>query len=133
MRDIYFVQNIDNSRLVRVTDPRRKRELRLMLSAVAMLFAMLFGYTWQKYQIVKLGYQVEDLRQKNSGLAEWNGALRLEEASLRDPIRIYAVAQQNLGLHSAQPGQIVRLQDAPVGDRSSVLADARALENAESR
>ena len=37
--EFYFQKTIDNSRLVRVADPRRKRELRMFSGAVAALFA----------------------------------------------------------------------------------------------
>jgi cell division protein FtsL len=126
MRDIYFVQTVDNSRLVRVADPRRAVEIRLILGSLAFMFLLLFGYAWQKYQIVRYGYQTEDLRQKNAALMQWNQALTLEQASLRDPIRIYAVAERNLGLRTTAPGQVLSLDDNAAGaDRGPVLAEVR--------
>lgn len=126
MTDFHFVQSIDNSRVVRVDDPRHRREQRIFLTAIAAVFVLLFGYAWQNYRMIRLGYQIEEARQMEAGLAQWNRALRLEQASLRDPIRIYTLAQGRLGMESAQPGQIVRLEAAPLTDNAGpVMAEAR--------
>jgi len=113
--DIYFVQSIDNSRVVRVADPRRRREQQTMLIAVGIVFLFLFGYTWQNYRMMRLGYQVESVRKQEAGLRKWNRELRLEEAALRDPTRVYQVAENQLGMGSAQPGQIQALAPAGTG------------------
>lgn len=129
MTDIYFVQNIDNSRVVRVADPRRRREQQIMLTAVAMVFLFLFGYTWQNYRMMRLGYQIESVRKQEAGLRKWNRELRLEEAALRDPTRVYQVAENQLGLGSAQPGQLRVLVPVETGSPDSgapVLAENRA-------
>ncbi len=49
-----------------------------------------------------------------------NRALRLEEASLRDPERIDLMARK-LGLQSPQPGQVLRM-DAATDTAAPVLA-----------
>src|SRR6185312_2470216 len=55
--EIYFRQQIDNSRVRRLADPRRRREQRLSLLAGGVLFLLLFGYAWMRFQTVRLGYQ----------------------------------------------------------------------------
>jgi cell division protein FtsL len=111
--DIYFVQQIDNSRLVRVSDPRRQREQRVQLAAVAMLFVLVFAYAWQRYEVVRLGYQIEAARQQTVKLEQWNRGLRLQEAALRDPHRIYGLAEASLGMQTARPGQILAMDVMP--------------------
>lgn len=128
MTDIYFVQNIDNSRVVRVADPRRRREQQIMLVAVGLVFLFLFGYTWQNYHMMRLGYQIESVRKQEASLRNWNRELRLEQAALRDPTRVYQVAENQLGLGSAQPGQLEALAPAgaaPDADGTPVLAENR--------
>lgn len=122
MTDIYFVQAVDNSRVVRVADPRRRREQRIMLLAVGMVFLFLFGYTWQNYRMMRLGYQMEAVRKQSQGLQQWNRELRLEEAALRDPTRVYQVAENQLGMESAQPGQLKQLPTAGAAGGAPVLA-----------
>ncbi len=120
-----YVQRIDNSRLRRKADPRRQRELAILV-AIAALAAMLFlGYGWQRFQIVRLNYQTAALRRRETGLRGWNRALLLEQASLRDPMRIYAVSERELGLNSPSPGQVIALAAPAAGSAAPVLAESR--------
>ena len=52
------------------------------------------GYALQHFRAIEYGYKIEALRSQRDGLAEMNRALRLEEASLRDPERIDADGAQ---------------------------------------
>ncbi len=121
---IYFAQQIDNSRLRRVADPRRSRELLALAACASLVFLLLLGYGWQRFQIVHLGYSIARLDQQAQNLRAWNQGLRLEQASLRDPMRIYTVARQELGLASPQPGQVLPLEPAG-GSATPVLAEFR--------
>src|SRR5260370_8625314 len=106
--EIYFRKSIDNSRLVKVEDPRRAREMKQFGIALCLLFALVMGYALQHFRAIEFGYQIETLRNQRDGLLEMNRALRLEEASLRDPERIDVMARK-LGLQSPQPGQVMHL------------------------
>lgn len=123
--EIQFMQQIDNSHLVRVADPRRRREQLATLIGVALVLALLLGYASQRFEMVRLGYRMEAVRQQQDRLEQWNGGLRLEEASLRDPTRIYALARQQLGMGPAQPGQVLVLDQPSAPAGSPVLADAQ--------
>lgn len=109
--EIYFRKRIDNSRLVKVEDPRREREMRMFGIALCLLFALVMGYAWQHFRAIEYGYRIEALRSQRDGLVGMNQALRLEEASLRDPERIDAMARK-LGMQAPDPGQVVRMEDA---------------------
>src|SRR5437016_10960736 len=106
--EIYFRKNIDNSRLVKLEDPRRAREMKQFGIALCILFALVMGYALQHFRAIEYGYQIEAMRSQRDGLVEMNRALRLEEASLRDPERIDVMARK-LGMQSPQPGQVVRM------------------------
>jgi cell division protein FtsL len=110
--EIYFGKAIDNSRLVKVEDPRRGREMKQFGVALACLFLLVMVFAWQHFKAIEYGYKIESLRVQRDGLAEINRALRLEEASLRDPQRIDALARQ-LGLQSPQAGQVLRMDTLP--------------------
>jgi cell division protein FtsL len=69
------------------------------------------GYALQHFRAIEYGYKIEALRSQRDGLVEMNRALRLEEASLRDPERIDVMARK-LGMQSPQPGQVVRIDVA---------------------
>ncbi len=126
--EIYISKRIDNSRLVKVADPERRREMLHFTVALVVLFALVIGYAWQHFSAIEYGYRIEALRSQRDSLSELNRALRLEEASLRDPGRIDVLAQQ-MGLVAPQAGQIIRMdsgddRDAggPVLAKVSVIA-----------
>jgi len=106
--EIYFRKTIDNSRLVKVEDPRRGREMKQFGFALCVLFLLVMGYALQHFRAIEFGYQIESLRSQRDSMVEMNRALRLEEASLRDPERIDVMARK-LGLQSPQPGQVIHL------------------------
>jgi len=110
--EIYFRKTIDNSRLVKVEDPRRAREMKYFGFALCCLFLLVMGYALQHFRAIEYGYKIETLRVQRDGLTEMNRALRLEEASLRDPGRIDVMARK-LGMQSPQPGQVMRMDVAP--------------------
>ena len=106
--EIYFRKTIDNSRLVKVEDPRRAREMKCFGLALCCLFLLVMGYALQHFRAIEYGYKIETLRSQRGDLVEMNRALRLEEASLRDPERIDLMARK-LGLQSPEPGQVLRM------------------------
>jgi hypothetical protein len=106
--EIYFRKTIDNSRLVKVEDPRREREMRQFGLALCCLFLLVMGYALQHFRAIEYGYKIETLRAQRDGLTEMSHALRLEEASLRDPERIDLTARK-LGLQPPAPGQVFHM------------------------
>src|ERR1700685_2485286 len=124
--EIYFRKNIDNSRLVKVEDPRRAREMKQFGFALCCLFLLVMGYALQHFRAIEYGYRIESLRSERNGLTEMNRALRLEEASLRDPERIDVMARK-LGMQSPQPGQVMRM-DADTDATAPVVASVTPFE-----
>jgi cell division protein FtsL len=118
--EIYFRKNIDNSRLVKVEDPRRSREMRSFGLALCLLFLLVMGYALQHFRAIEYGYKIEALRSQRDSLTEMNRTLRLEDASLRDPERIDMTARK-LGLEPPQPGQVLRI-DATSDTATPVMA-----------
>ena len=119
--EVYFTKAIDNSRLVKVEDPRRAREMRQFGVALGCLFLFVMAYAFQHFKAIEYGYKIESLKSQRDGLVEMNRALRLEEASLRDPERIDRMARE-LGLQSPQAGQVMRMDTALPEASSSVMA-----------
>lgn len=124
--EIYFVKLINNARLVKVEDPRRSREMKQFGLALCCLFLLVMTYAWQHYKAIEYGYKIESLKAQRDGLVEINRALRLEEASLRDPERIDTLARR-LGMQSPQAGQVIRMDTAPLEADAPVLASAAAV------
>jgi cell division protein FtsL len=121
--EIYFAKSIDNSRLVKLEDPRRRRERRQFCTALICLFLLVFGYTWQHFRAIEYGYQIEAAKRELSEKTEMNHALRLEEASLRDPERIDLLARR-IGLMPPDPGQVIRMNAAATDSQAPEMASA---------
>ena len=119
--EIYFSKAIDNSRLVKVEDPRRSREMKQFGTALAFLFLFVFTYAWQHFKAIEYGYQIESAKRELISLTEMNHALRLEDASLRDPERIDVLARR-MGLVPPEPGQVIRMDSAAVDSNAPVMA-----------
>ncbi|PYX84029.1 MAG: cell division protein FtsL [Acidobacteria bacterium] len=121
--EVYFAKHIDNSRLVKMDDPQRAREMRTFSIALACLCLLVLSYAWQHFKAVEYGYKISELQSERDSLVEMSRALRLEEATLRSPDRIDVLAKR-MGLNPPEPGQVVRL-DAAVPDNSGpVMASA---------
>lgn len=122
--EFYFQKTIDNSRLVKVSDPQRRREIRIFSAAVAALFMVMMFYAWQHFSSIEYGYRIEAQKAERDRLVEVNRTLTLEAASLRDPGRIDALARK-MGLASTQPGQVIRLNPEDVG--APIMAQATTV------
>jgi len=123
--EIYFAKAIDNSRLVKVADPHRRREMKVFAAVLAVLLALVMVYLCQHFRAIDYGYKIEKLRLERDALNETNRSLKLEEASLRDPRRIDALAK-TMGLQTPQAGQ-VQTMDTPATDGGPVLARATGV------
>jgi hypothetical protein len=119
--EIYFAKAIDNSRLVKIEDPRRNREMKHFCTAMAVLFLLVFTYAWQHFKAIEYGYQIESTKRELVNMTEMNRALRLEDASLRDPERIDVLARR-MGLVPPEPGQVIRMDTSGTDTQGPVMA-----------
>src|SRR5208282_1709726 len=124
--EIYFAKAIDNSRLIKVEDPRHNREMKQFGTALACLFLLVFTYAWQHFKAIEYGYQIESAKREVSALTEMNHALRLEDASLRDPERIDLLARR-IGLVPPEPGQVIRMDSVSGDAQGPVMASAEPV------
>jgi cell division protein FtsL len=93
---------------VKVSDPKRNREMKTFVAALCCLFLLVMTYAWQHFSAIEYGYRIESLKSQRDGLVEMSRALRLEQSSLRDPGRIDALARR-IGLQSPGTGQVLML------------------------
>ena len=123
--EIYFSKSIDNSRLVKVTDHRRHRENTMFACSLATLFFLVMVYAFQHLSSIEYGYKIEAQKRQREELLEANRALRLEEATLRDPERIDVLARR-MGLEAPRPEQVQHLENsnAPVSPMMASVTDS---------
>ena len=119
--EIFFNKEIDNSRLVKVADRKRNREMAMFGVALGALFLMVMVYACQHFSAVEYGYKIEAIHVQRDNLLETNRALRLEKASLSDPERIDALARR-MGLSAPLPGQEMQLDSTPAGEGGAIVA-----------
>src|SRR6478752_1715235 len=121
--EIYFSKTIDNSRLIKIENPRRNREMKQFGTALGILFLLVFTYAWQHFKAIEYGYQIESAKRELGDKREMNHALRLEDASLRDPERIDVLARR-IGLVPPEPGQVIRMDGSATDAQGPVMASA---------
>ncbi len=87
------------------------------LSTVALGALVLAGalfYVWQHTRVVRLGYEMERLRETRAQLVQESKALRLEIGQLRALKRVEEIARTRLGMVAARPGQIVLIPETVI-------------------
>jgi hypothetical protein len=124
--EIYFAKAIDNSRLVKVEDPGHNREMKQFGTALAVLFLLVFTYAWQHFRAIEYGYLIESSKRELNNMSEMNRALRLEDASLRDPERIDVMARR-MGLVPPEPGQVIRMDSSAADSNAPVMASVEPV------
>jgi len=124
--EIYFAKRIDNSRVVRMVDPKRRREMLSFGITLGVLFLLVMVYLLQHLSAIEYGYRIEQAKAEQSAIVESNRELKLEESSLQDLERIETAARR-LGMVPPVPGQ-VQVIESGNGD-SAVPVMARANPN----
>ena len=121
MTEFHTVKPIDNSRLLRPAPPARLRDLWRRLGVGAAMAACVLFYAWQHFECIQIRYQLERLQSERAQAAELNQQLHLEVATLRSPMRVDAIARNQLGLTVPVPGQVAPIE----GPGDGVVAQAR--------
>lgn len=111
---------------------RKQRTNRIeLLPALGIGALLLFGalfYVWQHIQVVRLGYEIEQLKTERAALVQREKELMLKIARLKSPKRVEEIARQKLGLVAPAPSQIIvihqredlrHLGSWPFGERGS--------------
>jgi cell division protein FtsL len=114
MLEFQTVKRIDNSRLVRHVEPVKMRNYYRMVALGSIVAAFFMFYIYQHFRCIDLSFQFEDLKAKQTEAATLNSSLKLEIASLRNPMRIDIIARRQLGLTEPLPIQ-VQEYDVPSG------------------
>ncbi len=121
--EYYTVKQIDNSRLERPRHPAQVKDFWRRLAVGAAMAACLLSYAWQHFECIQIRYQIEQLDGERAQATELNQQLHLEVATLRSPMRVDAIARNQLGLTVPVPGQVAPVDDSNDG----VVAQARTI------
>jgi cell division protein FtsL len=93
-------KDVRNNPIVREVDEARQRELWKSVSVAGFLVLVLLFSAWQHFELLRHGYQLEELQRQKAVEEETSRQLRLEIETLKSPKRIEALASQ---LHLVTP------------------------------
>ena len=118
-------RDIRNNPIEREIDRVRQRELWRSGAVGVCLVAVLLFSAWQHFELLRHGYEIEQMEQDRALELELNRHLRLEIETLRSLRRIEQLATEELNLvapTSAEAQVIERIAPAAPPDRSVVVS-----------
>lgn len=92
--DIYFyVKRIDNSGVVRESDPKARRHCWKLMGSAGLAVVLLVAVLLPSAYGLLAGYQIQSLRKESRRLETERASLELEEAQLVSPARMEELAR----------------------------------------
>jgi cell division protein FtsL len=91
-------KDVRNNPIVRQVDEARQRELWQSVGVAGFLVLVLLFSAWQHFELLRHGYQTEELQRLRAAEEETGHRLRLEIDTLKTPKRIEAIATEQLHL-----------------------------------
>ena len=89
-------KDVRNNPIVRELDEARQRELWKSIGIAGFLVLVLLVSAWQHFELLRHGYQVEDLQRQRVAEEDIARHLRLEIDTLKSPKRIESLATEQL-------------------------------------
>jgi cell division protein FtsL len=91
-------KDVRNNPIVREVDETRQRELWKAVGIAGFLVLAFLFSAWQHFELLRHGYQIEEMQRQRAAEEEVGRQLRLEIETLRSPKRIEALATGKLHL-----------------------------------
>ena len=118
-------KDVRNNPIVREVDDARQRELWKSIGIAGFLVLVLLVSAWQHFELLRHGYQIEEMQRERATEVEAGRRLRLEIDSLRSPKRIEALALEQLHLVTPSRDEAIvieRVLPADPPPASSIVA-----------
>ena len=109
-------KDVRNNPIVREVDESRQRELWTSIGVAGFLVLVLLVSAWQHFELLRHGYQIEELNRERAAEEETGHQLRLEIDTLRSPKRIEAIATERLHLVAPSAEEAVVLERVQPAD-----------------
>ena len=103
-------KDVRNNPIVREVDEARQRELWKLVGMAGVIVVVLLFFAWPHFELIRNGYQIEQLQRERSEQEELTRQLRLEVETLKSPKRIEALAMERLHLVSPGQGEAIVLE-----------------------
>jgi cell division protein FtsL len=91
-------KDVRNNPIVREVDDARQRELWKSVGIASILVIVLLVSAWQHFELLRHGYQVEELQRQRTAEDDITRRLKLEIDTLKSPKRIESLATKQLHL-----------------------------------
>jgi cell division protein FtsL len=117
-------KDVRNNPIVREVDEARQREMWKSVGVAGFLVVVLLFSAWQHFELLRHGYQIEELQRQRAAEEEVTRQLRLEIESLQSPKRIEALATRQLHLVAPSLDEAIVLERVvpPESPAKSVVA-----------
>lgn len=91
----------------------------MRLIAALAVISLLLLYVWQRVDLVRVGYDIQQLKARHRVLQREHHELRVKVSALTSPERIARLATEKLNMRQPHPGEVVlvTLNPAPPSDR----------------
>jgi cell division protein FtsL len=118
-------KDVRNNPIVREVDETRQRELWKSASLAGFLVIVLLFSAWQHFELLRHGYQIEELNRERAAEEEVGRQLRLEIDTLKAPKRIEKLAIERLRLVAPSSDEAVVIERVQPADppAQSVVAE----------
>jgi cell division protein FtsL len=103
-------KDVRNNPIVREVDRARQRELWTSVGIGCVLVLALLFSAWQHFELLRHGYQLEELQRQRAAEEENGRRLKLEIETLTSPKRIEKLATERLHLVSPSRDEAVVLE-----------------------
>ena len=128
MNDIFYMKDIDNSRIRKSVDLEMSRDLCSWLLLGFIVLGSFLFLAWQHVRIRETGYRIEQVRSETEEIKQENSLLSVQRASLRSPQRIDTIARANLGMTMPSQGQRIVLDSTHTLGEQPVMAQVSPVE-----
>jgi cell division protein FtsL len=118
-------KDVRNNLIVREMDEARQRELWTSVGIAGFLVLVLLFSAWQHFELLRHGYQFEEMRRQRAAEEETALRLRLEIETLQSPKRIEALATEQLHLVAPARDEAIVIERVVPADPPAASVVAR--------
>jgi cell division protein FtsL len=118
-------KDVRNNPIVREVDEARQLELWKSVGVAGFLVLVLLFSAWQHFELLRHGYQIEEMKRQRAAEEETGRRLRLEVDTLRSPKRIETVATEQLHLVTPSRDEAIVIERVVPADPPAASVVAR--------
>ncbi len=118
-------KDVRNNLIVREVDEARQLELWKSAGVAAFLVLVLLFSAWQHFELLRHGYQIEEMKRERAAEEETGRRLRLEVDTLKSPKRIETVATEQLHLVTPSRDEAIVIERVVPADPPAASVVAR--------